>query len=309
MRNTSPFRKGCERENETSSYIGKCKAVSRSIAYLKDSMKTKGRIAIDRLRYRFSKDLPKTTNRTLSSIVSMPESLGGLGLTVNLERSAENLPEIFRKAYQAILDGKDTSLQIRRCLSSMWKPQMKRGVKVDDFIQNAESQILQIFGMDLSFEEASDEVDPNRIYSNAFRVSLLKRKNIYPVDEIRELVEKPYIVRKLLQGMGEGQETLKVLPIRKRVERAWNTLETIDCVKSAKPISITEIGKAARKARETFFIDLNYMTTCMTLTVENPQILVLDDYGFAISGGRNDIVDLTLKELLLRGCPSLNTTL
>lgn len=304
IKNLSPFRKGSERENEVSSYIGKCKAVSRSIGYLKDSMKLKGRIAISRLKYRFNQYLPSNNQRTMSAVVAMPEPLGGLGLTVNLERSAENLPVIFRKAYKAILDGKDTRLKIRRALSSMWKPQMKRGIEVDNFCAEAEDQILWLFDK-IPKEDVVQKYDPDGDkLTFAAVIYRAKKDKIYPIDSVRELIEKPYIIRRLLQGKATS-DSLKVAPIKHRLRRCWDLLETFDEVNSSEPIRTEDIFKAEKEARKAYFIDLNTMTT--EFIDENGD--AVDTTSDTVDWEKAHPVDVSLYDMLMKGMPNLDVTL
>jgi hypothetical protein len=303
IRNISPFRKGCERENEVSSYIGKCKAVANSIMYLKGDMATKGRIAISRLRYRFQRFLPKTTNRTLSAIVSMPTPLGGLGLTTNVQRSGETLPEIFRKAYQVILDGQDPEYKVRRVLTGMWKPQSRRNVRIDDFSRGFQDQVLEQFGTK-PLDWVRERLDPKGEMSNARLIAMAKKESIYTVDELDSLVEKPYIVRKLLQGQ-QDDKSLRVVPIKDRVSRAWSLLEAMPTVVNAQPILLARLDAASKACRELRFIDLSEETTA-----------ALDESGEAIDETSDEVdwskvsfVEMTLKQMLLLGAPGLTLTL
>jgi hypothetical protein len=302
IRNISPFRKGCERENEVSSYIGKCKAVAASVVYLKGELQKKGRIAISRLRYRFQRNLPDTTHRTLSAIVAMPVSLGGLGLTANLQRSAENLPEIFRKAYKYIIDGLDRKLIVRRLLTGMWSPQAKRGIRTqsDKYLSDAEDQILDQFD---SFDivELRRRLDPEGIQSNAWIFKEARRQKIYTVEDLNMLIEKPYIVRKILEGKNHDN-SLRVAPIKYRVARAWEKLEGIPEVCACQPIELDKILAASKVARDPRFLDLSETTSA-----------AIDESGDAvdITGDNVDwekvtFIELTLYELLHRGSPSLS---
>jgi hypothetical protein len=299
VRNLSPFRKGSERENEVSSWIGKCKATAGSIAYLKGNMKLKGRIAISRLLYRFQRNLPKEHQSSMKAVIAMPVPLGGLGMTVNLERSAENLPILWRKAFNVILRGEDTSLQVRRALTGMWKPHGQRGIQTDGFLDNVEGQILERFAR-MSLDEVREIVDPEQTETLARVFYMAKEKGYYPADSLRELVEKPYVVRRLLQ-VTATDKTLRVLPMRFRMRACWNKLEAMPLVVNSEPILGSQIGEAAKMARGQFFVNLNEETTIAV----DPTGSAVDTESDSVDWSKVDFKEVTLKAMLLQGAPSL----
>jgi len=303
IRNLSPFRKGCERENEVSSYIGKCKAVANSCMYLKGNMKVKGRISISRLVFRFRRFLPTPQRRTLSAIVAMPPSLGGLGLSVNVERSAEKLPEIFRKAYRAILDGKDTEFKIRSVLTGMWKPHARRNVRIDDFSQLFKDQVLEQWGSkDIVW--VREKFDPSGQMSNARLIAEARNHDIYTIDAMDALVEKPYIVRKLLEGK-QDDFSLRVVPIRVRVSRAWERLEALPIVTESEAISFADVPLASKAAKELRFVDLSEITTAGFDPLGN----AIDETSDEVDWSAVEFKDIPLKQLILLGSPGLSITM
>jgi hypothetical protein len=299
IRNISPFRKGCERENEVSSWIGKCKAVANSIRYLKDPMKVKGRIAISRLQYRFGEYLPSDKHPTLKAVCAMAAPLGGLGLTTNAERSFEKLPEIFRKALKVIKDGLDTTYKVRDVLSGTWKPQSKRNVKIDDFSRDALNQVLERF-TPMSYEDVRSVIDPNRVLSGAKVRDLARKQDIHAVSDLTALLEKPYIVRKLLLGQ-QDDKSLKVAPMRVRLKRTWDGLEDLELVTKSPALCVEELEEARKKSAEPVYLDLKELTT-----------IGVDENGEAISGEDDTVdytkvtfIDVTLKHMFLKGSPVL----
>jgi hypothetical protein len=235
----------------------------------------------------------------MTAVVGMPTALGGLGLSTNVIRSAESLPEIFRKAYRVILDGNDTLYHVRGALLGMWKPQARRNVRIDVFSAGILHQILEQFEL-MDYKSVREQVDPEGRLSGARIRSLAKKQDIYGIDDLTALVEKPYIVRKLLMGQ-QDDKSLRVVPIKHRLSQCWTILESLEEVQAAEPIPLELIEAARKKAAEPTFLDLKEVTTC-----------AVDNCGGAIDPESDDVdwekvtfIDRTLKELLLEGSPSL----
>jgi hypothetical protein len=300
VRNISPFRKGCERENEVSSWIGKCKATANSIRYLKGPMKVKGRIAISRLQYRFGEYLPSDNHATLRAVCALPAPLGGLGLTTNEQRSFEKLPEIFRKALKVVADGLDVQYKVRDVLLSTWKPQAKRNVRIDDYSQHVLDQVLERFTL-LSYEDVKGQLDPEGKLSGAKVRDLAKKSDIYTVDDLRYLTEKPYIVRQLLLGK-QDDNSLRVAPMKVRLWRTWNELEKLELVTSSAPLEPGGLNQAMKKAAEPVFLDLKEITT---VAVDEGGDAI-DPMSDTVDWEKVNFVDLTLKQMFLRGAPDLS---
>jgi hypothetical protein len=238
----------------------------------------------------------------MTAVVAMPTPLGGLGLSTNVQRSAENLPEIFRKAYKAVLDGLDTKYEVRGALYGMWKPQAKRGVKVDDFQQNALDQILEQFDL-MSYNDVKSKVDPQGQLTGARVRSEARKRDIYTVDDLTALLEKPYIVRKLLTGES-GENSLRVAPIKHRLSRCWTILESLEIVNQSEPIQLSLIDAARKKAAEPTYIDLGQVTTVAVDPLGN----AIDPTTDEVDWEKVEFLDLNLKEMLLRGSPVLSVT-
>jgi hypothetical protein len=297
VRLLSPFTKATDAANDKNIAIGKCKGLARSLEYFaSQSMK---RTIIDRAFYRFRDFIKGPHHKTISSVVALPVSLGGLGLSYD-NRFLTKLPGCFNKAIRAISNGGSLGQRAKIELGRIFVNTDPRGVQIGDFVNDLVNQVLDYPDMVnlMSRTAALDQVDPDRVNTFVYNLWLLAKKNIVPLGDIHKVAERPFLFRKLLQQVTPGKY-FRTEPMRLRIRKCWDNLEKLEIPESGAPLTEEELLESVRSSKMISFVDLSQMTTIALVDTTNESYDPEDPWLAA------DFIDVSLKEFLTYKEPSM----
>jgi hypothetical protein len=192
-----------------------------TLRYLKEPFRGLQRRALQRFFLRFHAYIPSTRHKTLSAIIRLPPSLGGLGLVLNPQtEDFEHLPDIIWWAIGQILKQTKLSFRIKQHLSSVFTNRysgFKNPLTVS-WIKQAEEDCSTLCE---SYSDVKERLDFKGRWSE-FLDEAQKQGYLRFFDFLR-LLERPFRFSELLSGRIPSQ--FNTLSNRERVRRLWNKLE------------------------------------------------------------------------------------
>jgi hypothetical protein len=259
IRLLSPFTKALDTVNDRNVAIGKLKGIARSIQYLKDSgLKRK---ILDRALYRFRDFIKGPHHRTIRAVESLPVELGGLGIAADL-RYLNNLPPIYNRALRSICIADPAGFQARILLGTCFANDTSRGVTTHDFIGKWINVMIEnmafarpVIG---SVRDWFSLIDPNHQLTFRAKLQRLKDRDIIPLSDVPQLIERSYVFRRLLEQK-DIRPGYRTELISKRIAKVWNGLEKLGpkLHRDGSPLSEKELAAAQKLAKQVLFINLN----------------------------------------------------
>jgi len=301
IRLLSPFTKATDTMNDKNVAIGKCIGLASTFKWFSD--KPLMRLVFDRAQYRFRDFIASGHHKTLSSVQALPVSLGGLGFSIDT-KYLENLPECFNKALRAVALGGSEGYQAQVTLSQTYVNKCPRGVSPDDVIANTVKQFLDYPKMVnlMSFEEALDQVDPERNNSFSHNLWLLRKKDIVSLRDIPSIAERAYVMRKLLEQSGVGKP-YRTETNSRRIAKTWNDLNNLGLTTSGSQLTIEELKLAEKVSKRSLYIDLSQTTTIVTVDSMDPE------YDNDNPWATGTFLDVSQKQSLTWGEPTMSVRL
>jgi len=302
VRLLSSFTKATDSANDKNIAIGKCKGLARTLEYFgNQSMK---RLVLDRASYRFHDFIKGPHHRTISSVVALPISLGGLGLGIDT-RYLARLPGCFNQAIRAVTKGGSLGQRCKMQLGRIFANTDPRGLQITDFVNDLVNQVLDYPDMVnlMSRNDALDQVDPKRANTFAYNLWLLAKKDIIPLGDIHKVAERPFLFRKLLEQERPGKY-FRTEAITRRLAKCWDELEKLELGDFLRdPLSEEELKEAIRSSKMIAFVDLTQSTSIALADTANEAWDPEDPWLAA------DFRDVSLKEMLTYGEPSMTVRL
>jgi hypothetical protein len=291
LRLLSPFSKPIDARGDRNIAIGKAKQLTRTIRWLdpKGPLGTIARNAVTRFTIRFANYIPRPHRKTLTSIMRLPVSLGGLGLVFNpTEVSYKNLPKIWKDALYTLYANSNSreSLEVHKILQSVWSntetSMSPETLKERDRIIESESTV--------TFKEITEEFFKDKKLPGGYldKVQALEKEGFLPLERYLMYFDRPHRFRNFLRGKPRKQfNTSKYIT---RCSNAWKKLQSLSLLDS-KDIQVTEILNKAEKAIKT-----RPLWVYLELPVETKSIAECETI--------DDLVGKTLRDNITDG-PSL----
>lgn len=305
VRLLSPFTKATDSQNDRNIAIGKIRGISATLQYF--SNREIRRSVFDRAVYRFAGYLPSAHHKTQSAVVGLPIALGGLGLSVD-DSYISKLPGIFNQAIRSIIKGGGTAYRAHRALSLIFANRNPRGLSMNDvdWVSEFVEQVLDYPGSVemLSRTELLDRLDPNREMSWREFTTKAQHESWVSLRDIPRIAEKPFLMKRLLEGK-EVPKYFRTETNKKRIAHCWTSLEKLEGLKEFDDSELCpeDIKIATRAAKQVVFMDLSQITSAALVDTTSELWDPEDPWLSA------DFIDISYKELLTYGEPSLNVPL
>jgi len=242
----------------------------------------------------------------MTAFTRLPASLGGLGLVIFPTIEAfENLRDIFWWAINAIAQNVEYAYRIRRILSKGFANPSKRGALhyVEEFVKHTESYPSMV---GFTFEEARKRYSLPEVKETPEEfLERLRERNIVPLREFLEMLDRPYYFKKLMTF--EKVTKFNTSSNRIRYESIWKALEEAKSeFKSSIVVekSMAVLNKAAKLARFDWLVNLKEEQAMAVGPVYDHKISE-DEYFSKIESGEIQFLDAPLDRHILYNVPEL----
>lgn len=329
VRLLSPFSKASETMNESNVCIGKAKQLGKTLEWFEGTERQyMVQTALSRARYRFRSFLPARHRPKMWSVTALPQSLGGLGLSLEseYEKVCHRLPNIYNWAIRVILREDHSSHLVKRILQSMFVNTATRGViHLQTIIQRMMDQMNEFPLMSdmLSFNDLKEKFNEKSFYWTTRKA---KDNNIVGISGIPGMLERPFMFLELIKG-SEVTSGFNTKPVKDRLWLCWHRLEQLRetffersyrtgyeylleaALESDKVLSLKELKDAQWAARQDKYIDLNQKINIVYEDIKDifpEQIENQDERLLRLLSNPSNSEEIRIIDLLLMGTPKFN---